>query len=72
MKVKPITEDFIARIFLMDGHEVVYKKTRDGYEFVGALKSVAVLANEQANKIKERKKDESKMSRMWRRVPSNY
>ncbi|MBW2674221.1 MAG: hypothetical protein JRD89_12540 [Deltaproteobacteria bacterium] len=38
VEIKPLTEDFTARIFVVNGRHMVFEKTEDGvYEYVGVL-----------------------------------
>ena len=34
---KPLTEEFTARILMINGYQVIYKKADNGYEFVGII-----------------------------------
>jgi len=51
-RIKPITDDFTARIFIVDGHQVVFEKTEKGYEFVGILEPIEILSIIPADKVK--------------------
>ena len=57
-RIKPITEDFTARIFIVDGNQVVFEKTEKGYEFVGILEPIEILSITPVDEVEEGK-DES-------------
>ena len=62
-RIKPITDDFTARIFMVNGHQVIYKKNGERYEFMGVLAPIALVKTnlpEEKGKVKAIEVTESK------------